>query len=630
MSGSRLTPSNWSRKVFFSVVGGLAAILVAGGLALLVLALNTQPNSSQSSTAEDSMPQLPEVFLNVQDSTGAVQEDELFELERLMDVPSHFERAVALDDLLVQAATDECLRLLNESKKLPDMAFRKWVQLEVFRRLAAIDPERALVYTDDFLPSQRQRHVQAVFREWAFSNFEAAVDHGETYVADLSYEDNQAVLSAILQTRHDLSEDARRQIGIRFGQEQFVISMSEHEERSALIENPIAGWHKLLEGGAPNLAESDELLEVALAVVEREGFDTFVELLLSLPDRRSRTGILRNVLRRRIEIEGHHSVFEKAVELIEVSNRSIVFWIAEDWARHNVVTVLNEVAKVANVELRKYLQEAVAVDWAQGNPQRALDNPLSLPEALQNTVDYTALFWLAVKDPPAATMYLDRMSDWENAEFSGRQGDPSIRRSNVLNNLMGNWASRDAEGAYEWLLASSVSEESRASLFFIQLLNRVSVANAEALVDIALQHPIDAVKVSSEGSIVARVATIDPAFAKKLVGRVRDKSSRLNAHAAIGGALLKEDGNPESSLEYAEELPQSDRAEYFLKLGGHWASASPKDAFKYIERLPSEEARSNAAFSLTQSNRWRQVLSEQQVEQLRPLLTEEQLDKLKE
>lgn len=629
MSGSRLTRSPWSRKVFFSVAGGLVAILIAGGLAILILELNKQRNLSQSRTAEDSMPQLQGATLNEQGGTGTVHAGAQFNLERLMEVPSHFERAIALDDLLVQSATNDCLRLLDESKKLTEMAFRKWVQVEIFRRLAAIDPKLALVHTDDFPPSQRQRYVQAVFREWAFSHFEAAVDHGETYVKDLSYQENQAILSAILQTRHDLSEDARLQIGNRFGQEHFVTLMSEREEKSALIENPVAGWHKLLEGGAPNLGESNEFLEVALAVVEKKGFDTFVELLLSLPDRSSRTEILSNVLRERIEIEGYQSVFEKALELIEVSNRSVVFGIAEDWARHNVVTVLDEVAKVANVELRKYLREAVAVNWSQGNPQRALDNPLSLPQALQNTADYTALYWLAVRDPPTATNYLDRMSDWESAEFSGSPIPPSIRRGNVLNNLMGNWASRDAKGAYEWLLASSESEESRDSLFG-QVLTRVSFANAEGLVDVALQHPSDALGSSSEGEIVAMVATIDISIARKLVGRVRDKSSQLHAHAAIGAELLKQEGDPESSLEYAEELPQSDRSEYFLRLGRRWAFVSPKDAFMHIDRLPSAEAKSSAAFSLTQRNQWTQALSERQVEQLRPLLTEEQLNRLPE
>lgn len=628
MSGTKFSRTPWSRKV--SVIAALTAILVAGGLVFFTLVLNQQMSSKQPVSEQSSLPQVPEVPFGVQARNNTPYMGELLNVDQLMGVPSYFERSIALDNLLARASIDDCLKLLDESKKLTEMGLRNWTQQEIFRKLATIDPEAALVHTHDFLSNQRVQLVQAVFQEWAFSNFEAAVDYGEKYVQDVEYRESQAVLYSILQTKHDLSDDVRRQIGNRFGQEQFVVQMTEHEAKSALVENPINGWLQLLMGTESNLGESEEFLEVALSVIEKEGFDTFARLHRELPDRRSRTEILRRVLRARIEVVGYQWVFEKAVELIDVSSRSIVFRIAEDWARRDIDSTLGAVARVANDDLRKYLRESVAIAWAERNPQRMLDNPISLPVSLRNTAEYTALFELAVKDPPTATKYLDRMSDWESAEFSGSQIDPSIRRSSVVNSLMGNWASRDTEGAYEWLLASSESEESRDSLFFIDVLNQVSVANAEALVNVAMKYPIDAIGAASEGAIVASVARIDISTARNLVASVRDRASRINAHAAIGAALLKEDSNPNSSLEYAEELPQSDRAEYFLRLGGHWALESPKDAFKYIERLPSEEARSYAAFSLTQSNGWRQVLSEQQVEQLRPLLTEEQLDKLKE
>ena len=360
MAGTESSQSPWSSKVWFWFVDAFVAILVATGLVSFNFALNKQMNSVQPSLAQVGMPQSSDTSSSEQDSKNTVRAgEEGVSIDQLMGVASNFERSIALDNLLAQASFDDCLKLLNESKKFTEAALRKWTQVEIFRKLAAIDPEAALGHTQDYLSNQKLQLVQAVFREWAFSDFDTALDFGEKYVRDVSYEENEAVLSGILQTRHDLSEDVRLQIGKRFGQEYFVIQLSEQEETSALVEDPIASWHKLFEDAESNLSESERLLEVALAVIEKEGFDVFAKMLRSLPDRRSRTEILGRVLRARTEVEGFQPVFEKAIQMIDVSNRSIVFQIAEDWAEQDIDSTLDAIGKVADGELSRHLHVAV-------------------------------------------------------------------------------------------------------------------------------------------------------------------------------------------------------------------------------------------------------------------------------
>lgn len=631
MLSTEFTRSPWSRKVWFWFAEALVAILVATGLVSVNFALNKQMNSVLPNLAQVGMPQSPDTSSREQDSKNTVRAGEGVSIDQLMGATSNFERSIALDNLLAQASFDDCLKLLDESKKFTETALRNLVLVETFRKLAAIDPEAALGHTQDYLSKQRLQLIQAVFQEWAFSDFDTALDFGEKYVQDLSDEENEAVLWAILQTRHDLSADVRRLIGKRFGQEYFVIQMSEQEETSALVEDPIASWHKLLENAESNLGESEMLLDVALAVIEKEGFDVFAKLHRALTDGGSRTKILSRVLRARTDVEGYQPVFDKAIQMIDVSNRSIVFRIAEDWANQDIFTTLDAIAKVTDGELREHLLETVPITWAEENPQSMLESSISLPEAVQNSAEYAALMQLDASDPTAAVKYLDRMWHWEPwSKFLGDPIDPIDRRLNIVQNLVRRWVSQDIVGAYKWLLATTHAQEFRHVIFSRYVQHRVSSANAEDLFDAALQRSAAAHRGMNEGDIVASVATKDSSLARKLVGRVRERPSRINAHAAIGAALLREDGHPENSLKYAEELPQTDHAEYFVELGRHWVSVSWKDAFAYIERLPSEEARSNAAFILTMNNKWTQALSDQQVEQLKPLLTEEQLNQLGE
>ncbi|MXW53097.1 MAG: hypothetical protein F4X44_02880 [Gammaproteobacteria bacterium] len=551
------------------------------------------------------------------------------DLGSLLSLRTNFARSVALDNLLKQATFEEALGLLAESKEITETNFRESVQLEIFRKLASLDPKRAVKHTELFLRAHRLGLLAAIFREWSFSDFEAAVVFGEDYIRDFDYRDKPTLLSAILETRHDLSVDAKEKIATRLGLEYLLDQLVEYDRKRALLEDPIKGWHQLMNNTYSNLSQDDILTDIALAVIEKEGFDEFVQLLALLPDRRARTEVLNNALDVTIETDGFQSAFDRALQLVDLSNRSVVFDIAEDWANSDIHATLEAVEKIEDKELGQHVIESVVTNWAKSNPKRLLDNPDFLPEQLRDSAEYNALFWLAVRDPPAATKYLDRMSNWETAAFSeSESADLSILRGNVLNNLAGNWSSRDVVGAYRWWLTSPDVVEIRESLFF-QIRDRVNAANAETLVNLALEHPFKELGIGNEGAIVVQVASIDPSIAKELVVRVRARPARIRAHAAIGAAMFKQEGNPKISLEYAEELPQGDREEYLLELGKAWAMASPRLAYEYLDKLPSDESRSEAAFVLIWHNSWNRALTEQQISQLRSLLTEEQLEKLK-
>ena len=55
-----------------------------------------------------------------------------------------------------------------------------------------------------------------------------------------------------------------------------------------------------------------------------------------------------------------------------------------------------------------------------------------------------------------------------------------------------------------------------------------------------------------------------------------------------------------------------------------------QNSAEYAAFMRLDASDTSAALSLTVDNRWTKTLSEQRIEQLRPLLTEEQLNKLTE
>ena len=104
-------------------------------------------------------------------------------------------------------------------------------------------------------------------------------------------------------------------------------------------------------------------------------------------------------------------------------------------------------------------------------------------------------------------------------------------------------------------------------------------------------------RVGSEAQAIEEIAKFDTELAISLLPSTRDIETKLHAAREVGVALIQ-DGDSAGAKEIAELLPQSDRADYFLRLMGRWALYDPSGLFELISDLPSDEVKESAAASL--------------------------------
>ncbi|MXW08088.1 MAG: hypothetical protein F4Z87_08245, partial [Gammaproteobacteria bacterium] len=115
--------------------------------------------------------------------------------------------------------------------------------------------------------------------------------------------------------------------------------------------------------------------------------------------------------------------------------------------------------------------------------------------------------------------------------------------------------------------------------------------NADAMIEIALKQSKDEPGVELEGVILSRLALIDFDKAKDLLPKMRAGDARVLGYAAIGAGIFYRENDPERSIEFAKELPELERAEYYLLLADRWAWHNGKETYAHIDLLPSAEAK---------------------------------------
>lgn len=611
-------------------IAGAALVSIFGGSGLIVLLLftgNKESNSDTPSSHDHAVVQslvLPDDDSNRDDSS----EQSIQRIADLSKYPSHFSRSIALGKLLSEVDFQHALKLLDESKQLSDLTVRQSTQVEIFRRLASLEPERALSHTHDYLRVQRKLYQSVVCQEWSYKDIDSLVAYTEQHLRKLDSEDTIMILHSILNSGHALSEETQRDIARRFNLEYYFDSLEDRALRLAMQENPVKHWNLLLGDSLSDHDQIDDLVSIALAVIENDGFDAFRTLHTELSDRRIRNEVLSEVLIERSwsDTDDIESVFNDAVSLLDDTNRSIVFDIAERWFQLDPSATFIALSQLEDKGLRDNLFEITALHLADSNPLRALELLESLPETIRGVVVYAAVFDLAVRDPIEAVKHLSKITQYQERadETPESAKDVADRIANVAFNLFANWAEFDAVAAFEWLLSDpTVAHVHNDRNIHFELARAVTANNAEALIEIALKQPDDVPNVAFEGIILSNLAALDFDRARDLLPKMREGPARILGHATIGAGFFYRDNDPEQSIKFGMQLPVSDRAEYYLLLAERWARHNAEETYANLDLLPSSAAQARAASTLIEREGWAPALSDEQLEHLKSYLPDE-------
>ena len=609
-------------------IAGAALITFLGGAGLIVLLLFTGNKESNSETLSSQIQSA--VQSQVSSIDDSKHDDDRFELtidsiDDLSQFPSYFSRSVVLGKFLSGANFQQVLSLLDESKQFSDIALRQSTQVEIFRRLASLDPELALSHTHEFLRTQRKLYQSVIFQEWSSTDVNSVVMYTEQNLQDLEWDRRMMILHSILDSGHALSEEVKRDIARRFDLETYFDSLGERARRLAMLENPKEHWNLLLGDSLNDHEQIDDLVMLAHAMIENNGFDDFRTLHQKLADRHLRNEVLTEVLLARGRTVGYESAFNDAVLLLDDTNRSIVFDVADRWFNQDAEATFKALSQLEDEGLRDDLFETTALYLADWKPRRAIELLESFPESIRGVVVYTALFNLSTEDPIETAENLSKITQYQESEEEVPKyaQDAPDRIHNVAHNLFSAWAEFDALAAFEWLLTDPIVAHIHDEMNF-EIKEAVTADNAEALIEIALKQPEDASKEDLEGVILSRLASIDFDKAKDLLPKMREGPARVLGYVTIGAGFFSRDNDPEKSIEFGKQLPKSEQAEYYLQLAGHWAAHDSTETVANIDLLPSAEAQARAASALINwHNNWRQDLSDEQIEHLKSYLPEE-------
>ena len=618
-------------------IAGAALVSVLGGTGLIVLLLFTGNAGSNSDTPSSQDHATMQSLVSTVENSNRDEDSSEQTNQRIADLseyPSHFSRSVALGKLLNEADFHQALNLLDESKQLSDTALRQLTQVEIFRRLASLDPVRALARSHDFLRVQRDLYRSVVYQEWSYSDIDSVVKYTEENLQSLEYDERIVVLQSILNSGHTLADAVKRDIAKRFDLEFYFDTLEERARERAMLENPVEHWNLLLDDSLNDHDQIEDLVSIALAVIENEGFDEFRILHKALSDRRIRNEVLREVLLVRSRNDDIESVFNDAVSLLDDTNRSIVFDIAERWLQQDATATSEALSQMEDEGLRDDLFESTALYLADRNPLRALELLESFPESVRSEVAYIAVFDIAVRDPIEAVKHLSKITQYQEQSDAvpDYAQEPPDRIANVVHNLFREWAEFDALAAFEWLLSDpTVAHVHSNSTVQFAIGRAVTANNAEALIEIALKQSDAASNVELAGIVLSKLASLDFDKAKDLLPKMSEQPARVMGYATIGAVFFYRDNDPEQSIEFGKRLLVSDRTEYYLLLAERWARHNAKETYAHLDLLPSAEAQARAASTLIEMhNRRRVVLSDEQLEHLKSYLPAEKYPRVEE
>ena len=165
-----------------------------------------------------------------------------------------------------------------------------------------------------------------------------------------------------------------------------------------------------------------------------------------------------------------------------------------------------------------------------------------------------------------------------------------------------------------------ISEQTRRSALTTVLRNLVDVDPTLAF-QTALKQPLTKHGRGLEAAVIEQLARTDLERAISMLSQVRDGRTKLHAYNSAGRALVQ-NGNNDRALQLGQQLPDEYRSAYLQSVMWQWAEADPETLLASLDELPSQEAKTQAAFGLVTGNVRTKALSDDQMKHVAGVLRE--------
>lgn len=521
---------------------------------------------------------------------------------------------VALRVLLAQADEHQLMQFLELSAN-SQFSSRIWqteVQFETTRRLAALNPTRALYYVTSLPHSRQEALVAAVFREWSLVDLDSAVEHVQPLRGSLK----RTALREILRVRDELTQDERYAIGAKVGARSFVSVILAEETASTFRENPESAWDAILTDAVPDELQYDLLVNIAQALVDRDGLASVLGLLETNTTSVGNSALLSLISKAAsvnpVETFG---VFE---DVTGWTGRNIYAQIMRAWARADPIASLKFLSALETDVDLQLLRMAIVETWASTNPEGLVDQLHLIPQSLQSVARDKAMEQLGRRDPIFALQLVktpDNGFNWNPHAYL----------------VLRSWEETDPDGKLHWVLTAQnfPSSDAREQVIRSTIINTAGVSSPQRAIDLAQQHDgtdADSNDTALEVHVIDSLARVDVELALSLIATIH-KKNRYDAYARVGWQLaISQDYK--MALKLAEHVSEEDQMDYHRRVISAWFRGSPADLIPYLDELPTREIQLYAARSLYNDYVIHGSLEEAQLDQVMPHLAEEDMEKV--
>lgn len=533
--------------------------------------------------------------------------------EKLIRGKSLYERMTTLHRAFSRAKLEQLNEFFNESFDVSDDSLRHEIQDAAIRRLAVNDPEQTMSLLGRTSPERRKILVTIVFEEWCVADLDQAVRYG----LKLDDVDRLAVLDGVFNARFDLSEIELREIASQFGHEQRMLESIAVRLLNEPVENASEAWHRLVKdyGDNPDAlseVQYDLLVRVATTWLDRDGVDA-VQAIKDSSNHTIKTLVLERVFDS-IGEQDLQQAFDLANGLREI-DRGLMTRVIENWARIDGLAAFNAGATLADVYVRKPIQQDAIEIWGDIDPHSLLAALEELPDEFQNFAFSHAMRGLARKDPSAALNQLNGISD-------------APTRARITEIVVENWSEQDPQAVLQWVQYefSTEGQEFRSKLQSI-VLGKLTRADPRSALDLALNIPLAENGIGPESAVISELAKINVDEALSMLTEVRNQSTRESTYASLGHALIGA-GRSSQAIELAKDSSEAVQYGYFMSLTGNWAWFEPLDLFTHLEKIPIDSVKREAAVSIAIDHKLHVALTKEQRESLKEYIPEIYWDKL--
>lgn len=574
----------------------------------------------------------------------------LTSVEEIVALPTEFARSSALYALADRSDSAGVQNLIFEANRIADDVQRIELLSILFFRLTEADPQSALALARTPSFSALKSIEETVWRAWARKDLEDALFAAKTQTS-IAHQNSaaQSLYAAFGYMGNETTERIEAELGIapdRSSRGRFLYRLADISPADAI--SYINGLDRGVERqenvswlayylslkdpsealGYAHLfaiaSDGERYRSIINSNIARENPQATIDRLLATGQSARSRSEFYNAIRALVSTD-----LDAAMQYFEQSRssddqRAFGSAIASEMAKKDPAEALTW-ARANDKGQFPYLQMAVLTQIAETDPQLALTEALSTPNAqMRSNIVSNVVRHIARNDPAGAVGFLDQIPDRQERLAASQQ-------------LASTWARRDPEAAIEWILAQDkktatqlvqavshrlVNNNIDAAIRLLprldateqaglrqQIAQRLAISRSPGEAqDFVRQFEGEPGYDQLQASVIAGVAETDVLMAKQLADQLAEGSARDRAYLQVITQQAQSD--PMQAVRWLNNVGDKRmRATAAGQLASQWYADDPAEAVRWVAGLPAGASRDDAIMQM--SYRWDSPTAEQ-------------------